>query len=100
LLRLLGHHVRTAYGGREALEATAANRPEVVLLDIGMPGLSGYEVAQALRSGPGHAGVVLVALTGFAGEEDRRRSRAAGFQQHLVKAVDCDALQALLTGMP
>ncbi len=96
LLRFLGHEVRVAHDGPAALEAARAWRPAVVLLDIGMPGMDGYAVARALRALPELEGVVLIALTGWGQEEDRRRSRAAGFDHHLIKPVDLEALQALL----
>ncbi len=96
LLRLVGNDVRTAHDGRQALEVAAAYQPDLVLLDIGLPGLNGYEVAWQLRTEPGYGRAVLVALTGYGGEEDRRRSLAAGFDDHMVKPVDFDALQTLL----
>jgi PAS domain S-box-containing protein len=96
LLRLGGHEVRVAYGGREALEIAQADKPRIVLLDLGMPGMDGYEVARRLRQQPGMGGVFLVAVTGWGQEEDRRRSRKAGFDQHLVKPVDPAALQQVL----
>src|SRR5262249_33866753 len=77
-LAMSGHEVRTAYDGREALAAARAYRPEAVLLDIGMPGMDGYEVARRLRQEPGLERALLVALTGYGQEEDRRRSREAG----------------------
>jgi CheY-like chemotaxis protein len=93
---MMGYDVRTAADGVEALEVAAAFRPEVVLLDLGLPRLSGYEVAQRLRGLEGCAGAFLVALTGWGQDQDRRRSREAGFDRHLVKPVDPDALDALL----
>jgi two-component system CheB/CheR fusion protein len=99
LLRLFGHDVRTAHDGRHALEMAAAYRPDMVLLDIGLPVLNGYEVARRLRAEPDHRDTVLVAVTGYGGEEDRRRSLAAGFDHHMVKPVDFDSLQALLASL-
>ena len=96
LLKLWGHEVRVAHDGPAALEAAAAAPPEVVLLDIGLPGMDGYEVAERLRARPESGGPVLVALTGYGQEEDRRRSREAGFDHHLVKPVDLDDLRSLL----
>jgi PAS domain S-box-containing protein len=99
LLRMAGHETRTAYDGPAALEAARDYRPEVVLLDIGMPGLDGYEVARRLRREPGLETVVLVALTGYGQEEDRRRCREARIDHHLVKPTDLDTLHALLAGL-
>ena len=78
------------------MELAETYRPDLVLLDIGLPGLSGYEVARQLRDDPGLAGTVLVAMTGYGQEEDRRRSREAGFDHHLVKPIDPQAVQALV----
>ncbi len=97
LLKICGHEVVTAYDGATAIEAARAHRPEVVLLDIGMPGMDGYEVARRLRELPELQGVRLIALTGWGQEEDRRRSQAAGFDHHLVKPVDLPKLEALLS---
>jgi PAS domain S-box-containing protein len=96
LLRLLGNNVRTAHDGRQALVVAEAFQPELVLLDIGLPGMNGYEVARQLRALPAQDRAMLVALTGFGAEEDRRQSRAAGFNAHLVKPVRLTALQSLL----
>jgi len=96
VLTLLGAHVRVARDGREALEAFAAFQPRVVLLDIGMPDMNGYEVARAIRTRFPGALTTLVALTGWGQEDDRRRAREAGFDHHLVKPAELDALQALL----
>lgn len=96
LLRLLGNEVRTAHDGPEALSVAAHAWPDVVLLDIGLPGMDGYEVARQIRSMREGKRLVIVALTGYGTEEDRRQSHAAGFDAHLVKPVDLDALQVLL----
>lgn len=98
MLGLLGHEVRTVHDGPQALAAVAGWRPDVALLDIGMPGLSGYEVAQRLRADPALAGLVLVAVTGWGTEGDQRRSAQAGFDHHLTKPVEAAALEALLAG--
>jgi PAS domain S-box-containing protein len=95
-LRLTGHAARAAYSGAAGLEAAAAEPPDVVLLDLGMPGLDGYAVAARLRRSPATAGATLVALTGWGAEEDRRRTREAGFDAHLVKPVDPVELSDLL----
>ncbi len=96
LLRLWGHEVAVAHDGPTALRAVEAQRPEVALLDISLPGMDGYELARRLRSQPGLGRVVLVALTGWGQEEDRRRSQETGFAHHLTKPVDLSALQELL----
>ncbi|SIN87393.1 PAS domain S-box-containing protein [Singulisphaera sp. GP187] len=96
LLKLTGHEVRTAYDGNEALREADAFQPTLVLLDIGLPGMNGYEVAEELRRNQRLEGVTLIALTGWGQAEDRRRSREAGFDHHLVKPVDPDALQELM----
>jgi signal transduction histidine kinase/CheY-like chemotaxis protein len=92
LLRGRGHEVRTAHTGPAALEESVAFRPEAVVLDIGLPGMDGYEVARRLRQLPQLRGARLVALTGYAQEEDRRRAREAGFNQYLIKPVEPDVL--------
>jgi CheY-like chemotaxis protein len=97
LLQIDGHDVRVAHGGSAALALAQAFRPEVALLDIGMPDLNGYEVARALRREPWGKDVYLIALTGWGQEEDRRRSREAGFDRHLTKPADPDELKAVLT---
>jgi signal transduction histidine kinase/DNA-binding response OmpR family regulator len=96
LLGTAGHEVRVYTDGPAALAAADNFRPDMVLLDIGLPGMSGYEVAQRLRSRPGHEGVLLVALTGYGQDEDVRRSREAGFDHHLVKPADFEVLNKLL----
>ncbi len=96
LLRLWGHEVAVAHDGPAALRAAEARPPQVALLDIGLPGMDGYELARRLRSRPGPGRAVLVALTGWGQEEDRRRSREAGFDHHLVKPVDLSDLRELL----
>jgi PAS domain S-box-containing protein len=96
LLRLMGNEVHIASDGPSALEATRALRPDLVLLDLGLPGMNGFEVAQQMRHMSELSGVVLVALTGWGQEENRRRSEEAGFNAHLVKPVEPAALQQLL----
>jgi len=101
LLRLDGHEVETAHDGLEAVALAERFRPEVVFLDIGLPGISGYEAARRIRALPGGAQIRLVALTGWGKQEDRRKSAEAGFDRHLVKPVDPDELQgALDAGLP
>lgn len=97
LLENWNHRVCVAYGGVQAIEVFRAQRPSVVLLDIGLPDMDGYEVARALR-GEGHR-AVLVALTGFGGDEDRRAAAEAGFDRHFVKPLDLGRLRDLLASV-
>ena len=99
LLEASGQTVRTAYDGTNALETLLDYHPEVVLLDIGLPGIDGYEVAKRIRVQPAHKGVVLVALTGYGQESDRELSRDAGFDHHLVKPADFAQLERILAGV-
>jgi CheY-like chemotaxis protein len=96
-LRLRGHQVHTASDGPGALEEFARCQPEVVFLDLGLPGMSGYDVARRLRAMPEARDVRLVAVTGYGTEADREQTRAAGFDVHLAKPVDPHAVEALLT---
>jgi CheY-like chemotaxis protein len=96
LLELMGHEVRTAYDGEAGVVAAAAFRPDVVLMDIGMPKLNGYDAARRIRQESWGKQLILVALTGWGQESDRRRSQEAGFDRHLVKPVDPNALMQLL----
>ena len=100
LLRMFGHDVQVAHTGPDAVAAAAASRPEAVVLDIGLPGMDGYQVARALRKLTGGRELVLVTVSGYGQEEDRRRSREAGCDAHLVKPADLTALQQLLAGRP
>jgi PAS domain S-box-containing protein len=100
LLELSGHQTATAFDGRAALEIADAFRPDVLLLDIGMPELNGYEVARGVRSLPWGREALLIALTGWGQDEDRRRSQEAGFDAHLVKPVDHGQLMRLLAELP
>jgi len=100
LLELWGHEVRIAYNGPDALGVAVEYRPDAALLDIGLPGMSGFEVARRLRELPGWDGVMLVAVTGYGQDEDRRRSREAGFDHHLIKPVEPVKLQSLLAAAP
>jgi signal transduction histidine kinase/ActR/RegA family two-component response regulator len=99
LLRLLGNDARAVHDGPSALEAAGAFRPRFILLDIGLPGMHGYDVAAALRADPRHKETVIIAVSGYGQDEDRRRSRAAGCDHHLAKPVDFESLAALL-GQP
>lgn len=96
LLELQGHEVRAAFDGPQALDLARSFEPHLVVLDIGLPRMDGYEVALRLREERGKDGLVLIALTGYGQEEDLRRSREAGFDHHLVKPADLEKLQELL----
>ena len=96
LLELLGHHVEVAEDGHRGVELAFTARPEVGLVDIGLPGIDGYEVARRVRAEPGGRDILLVALTGYGQPEDERRALEAGFDAHLVKPVDPDVLERLL----
>jgi CheY-like chemotaxis protein/two-component sensor histidine kinase len=97
LVRELGHQVRTAHTGVAALGAALDFRPQVALLDIELPDLSGYELAKRLRQESVLAGIVLVAMTGYGDESDRRQSQEAGFDHHLLKPADFDNVRRILT---
>jgi PAS domain S-box-containing protein len=99
LLSLDGHDVRTAFDGPGALAVAAEFRPEAVLLDIGLPGMDGYEVAKQMRGLPGLQKALMIAVTGYGQADDRARSKAAGFDHHLVKPVDPEILSALLAAL-
>jgi CheY-like chemotaxis protein/two-component sensor histidine kinase len=96
LLEMLGLQTRQVHDGEAVLAAALEFRPDVVLLDIGLPGMDGYEVAQVLRAEPRLGRVTLIALTGWGAEDDRRRAMAAGFDHHLTKPVDLGVLEAML----
>ena len=99
LLGFLGGEVRVEHDGASALAAIDGWQPSVVLLDLGMPGMDGFEVARRIRGKSQHRALTLVALTGWGQEEDRRRTRAGGFDHHLIKPVDINVLQALLASL-
>jgi CheY-like chemotaxis protein len=96
MLRLRGNDTRTAYDGEEAVVTVEEFRPDVVILDIGLPGLNGYEACRRIREQPWGKNTVLIAVTGWGQEEDRRRSHKAGFDNHMVKPIDPKALMRLL----
>jgi PAS domain S-box-containing protein len=97
LLRSLGHETRAAYGGAEALRVAVEFRPDIVLLDIGMPDVDGYEVARQLRNLENQPAFRIVAITGWGQEPDRQKAKEAGFDVHLVKPVDADELMRILS---
>jgi len=96
LIRLSGHEIEMAHDGKTALEKAKSFKPEIILLDVGLPDMHGYEVAERLRAVPENKSLVIVALTGYGNEEDRRRARDAGFDYHFVKPVDFTALESLI----
>jgi len=99
LLQMWGHDVVFACDGPTALETAKRWQPEAVFLDIGLPGMDGYEVAERLRELPHTRGAVLVAITGYGQDDDRMRSRRAGIDHHLVKPVAPDALRSLIDSL-
>jgi CheY-like chemotaxis protein len=96
MLSYLGCEVRLAYNGLDALTLARDFRPDLIILDIGLPGLNGYEVASRLRAEEWGRDIVLIALTGWGQDEDKRRAREAGFDHHLVKPVNPDVLETIL----
>ncbi len=96
LLQLIGHETQEAHDGLEAVETAAAFRPDVILLDIGLPKLNGYEVCRRVREQPGGKAIVVIGLSGWGRDEDREMSKDAGFDAHMVKPVDFAALTKLL----
>ena len=99
MLTSLGHEVRVEHDGLAGLAAARTFRPEIAFLDIGMPGLNGYDLARRLRAFPSTAGIVLIAVTGWGQANDRQRAREAGFDEHVVKPLEMDRLQSLLGRM-
>jgi CheY-like chemotaxis protein len=97
-LRAMGHDVAVALDGDSAIDAAQTFRPDVVFLDIAMPQMNGYEVARRLRASSTTRDALIVALTGFAQEDDYRRTREAGFDDHLVKPASMHRIEALLAG--
>jgi two-component system, chemotaxis family, sensor kinase Cph1 len=98
-LELLGHDVRVAHDGPSALALASEFTPELALLDIGLPGMDGHELARRMRAAPGLQSTMLVALTGWGTEEDKQRSREAGFDEHLIKPVDSAKLRGVLASL-
>jgi two-component system CheB/CheR fusion protein len=97
LLELLGHEVRVAYTGTDGVQQAMAQRPDVVLSDIGLPELDGWGVARELRRNPATAGVRLIAVTGYGTDENKRRAKEVGYDHLLTKPTDPDALLALMS---
>jgi CheY-like chemotaxis protein len=96
LLRIIGNEVRTAYNGLEGFTLASEFRPQVVLLDLGLPGMNGYQVARRIRQQEWGKGIVLIAVTGWGQERDRQTARESGFDHHMVKPVDPSKLMELL----
>lgn len=96
----IGHEAKLAHDGPSAIAVAREYAPHVILLDIGLPGMNGYEVCAAMRADPAFARTIFIAQTGWGQEEHRRRAREAGFHYHLVKPVDMDALETLLKTLP
>jgi CheY-like chemotaxis protein len=97
LLRLVGHEVKIEHTGPKALQTAVSEKPDVVLMDIGLPGMDGCQVAQRIREHEDLADMRLIAISGYGQEADQRRCEQAGFNQHLVKPVDPAKLQELLS---
>jgi CheY-like chemotaxis protein len=100
LLKITGNATHVAHDGLEAVDAAQQFRPDVVLLDIGLPRLNGFDACRRIREQPWGKNMVLVALTGWGQDEDRRKSKDAGFDHHMVKPVDYDVLMNLLASLP
>ena len=100
LLQLLGHELMSCYDGPSTLAAAATFRPQIVILDLGLPKMSGYEVATRLREMPELQSTWLVALSGWGREEDRRRAKEAGFDHHLLKPTELSVLEQLIASLP
>jgi CheY-like chemotaxis protein len=96
VLRFIGYEVFTAFNGTEALEIGARERPHAAIIDIGMPGMSGHEVARRMRLEAWGRHAVLIALTGWGQDQDKQAARAAGFDEHLTKPVDPDQVEGTL----
>ena len=100
MLSIMGHDTRTAHDGESAVEVAESFQPEVILLDIGLPKLNGYEVAQRIRQQAWGASMYLIAVTGWGQDEDRQRSSEVGLNMHMVKPVEPSALEKVLAGLP
>ena len=95
---MMGNDTRTAYDGQQGVDLAGEYRPDVILLDIGLPRLNGFEACRLIREQPKGDGVVMIAVTGWGQDEDRRKSHEAGFDHHMVKPVDPQALLKMLAG--
>ena len=99
MLKIMGHDTRAAFDGASAVEVAQTYRPNVMLLDIGLPKMNGYDVCRRIRTQPWGGDMVLIAVTGWGQDEDKRKSKEAGFNFHMVKPIDPDALEKLLAGL-
>lgn len=99
LLKRAGHAVRAMHGGLESVDAARNYKPDVMLLDIALPGLNGYQIAERLRSTPETKGIVLIATTGYGQDEDRQRAMQSGFDHHVTKPIDSHALGEILSAI-
>jgi len=99
LLTLLGYEVRVVHDGASAITETGLFRPRAVLLDLGMPIMDGFDTAREIRSRPEYVDIALIAITGWGQERDRQRTEAAGFAAHLIKPVNLDQLEAVLSSL-
>jgi CheY-like chemotaxis protein len=100
LLEMMGHEVCIVHDGVKAVEGAATFRPDIILLDIGMPQLNGYDACARIREQPSNKGILIVALTGWTQDDKKQRSQQAGFDFHLVKPVELPALEKLLRDYP
>jgi CheY-like chemotaxis protein len=100
ILRAMGHDVRVAHDGAEALEIAAAFQPEAALVDLGMPNMNGYLLARRMRAWPWTRDAVLIAVTGWGGDKERERARDAGFDHHLLKPAQPEQIADLLATVP
>jgi CheY-like chemotaxis protein len=99
MLKVMGNDAQTAHDGLEALELAAAFRPELIVLDIGIPNVNGYEVCRRIREQPWGRNIVVAALTGWGQNEDKERSRQAGFDFHMVKPINPALLEDVLASL-
>ena len=98
LLQILGHQVQVAHDGPSGLDTARRSNPEIIILDIGLPGMDGYQVAAHIREEEATKGVVMIAITGYGQDEDRRRAKEAGFDHHLVKPIASQVLIEIIQG--
>jgi CheY-like chemotaxis protein len=99
LMEMSGHHVQTAYSGKQALELVPIFRPHAILLDIGLPDIDGYQLASTIRAAPWGRDIVLIAVTGWGQQQDRQRAIEAGCHYHLTKPIESDSVDSLLRSL-